>query len=35
LQHGATNPAAIAWIEFMKGEVAGRIIGAFGYGVTP
>lgn len=35
LQRGATNPAALAWIEFMRGDVARRIIEAFGYGVTP
>jgi molybdate transport system substrate-binding protein len=35
LRRGATNPAALAYIEFLRGTVARRIIEGFGYGVTP
>lgn len=35
LRTGASNPAAIAWMDFLRGDVARRIIEAFGYGVTP
>jgi molybdate transport system substrate-binding protein len=35
LRRGATNPAALAYVEFLRGTVARRIIEGFGYGVTP
>jgi len=31
LRHGEANPAALAYLEFLRGETARRIIEAFGY----
>jgi molybdate transport system substrate-binding protein len=33
LQRGASNPAAIAYLEFLKGKAARDVITEFGYGV--
>jgi len=31
LKHGETNPAAVALMEFMRGETAQKIIKGYGY----
>lgn len=35
LRRGANNPAARALMDYLKGEVARRIIQSFGYGLAP
>jgi molybdate transport system substrate-binding protein len=35
LRRGAANPAAVAFIDFLRGDTARRIIEGFGYGESP